>query len=99
MRGLRWLLIPVSLLAQTPQNPSPMVEHARVHPRLSQKPPEGRREKLALGTLFLPARLHLKSPTPLLVFFHGAAFVPETAAARHGKTAALSIHIGAGSGV
>jgi hypothetical protein len=94
-----WLVIPCSLLAQMPQNPSPMVEHARAHPRLAQRAPEGRREKLALGTLFLPARLHLKSPTPLLIFFHGGALVPEVAADRNGKTAVISIQIGAGSSV
>lgn len=82
-----------------PQNPSPMVEHTRAHPRLEQKAPDGRREKLALGTLFLPARLRLKSPTSLLIFFHGPAFVPELAATQHGKMAVVTIHIGAGSGV
>jgi uncharacterized protein YbbC (DUF1343 family) len=80
----------------TPQNPSPMVEHTRAHPRLEQKTPEGRREKLALGTLFLPANLKLKSPTPLLFFFHGPTWVPEVAAAQNGNTAVVSIQIGAG---
>src|SRR5438477_7602879 len=100
-----WLLLflPFSLTAQgpapMPQNPSPMVEHTRAHPRLQEKAPEGRREKLAPGTLFLPAGLRLKSPTPLLMFFHGPAFVPEVAAAQHGRMAVVSIHIGAGSGV
>jgi len=103
MRCWPLLLIAVSLpaeeIAPLPQNPSPMVEHTRVHPRLEQKAPEGRREKLALGTLFLPARLRLKSPTPLLFFFHGPAFIPAVAATRHGKLAVVSIHVGAGSGV
>src|SRR5258707_1259017 len=103
MRCWPLLLIAVSLpaeeIAPLPQNPSPMVEHTRVHPRLEQKAPEGRREKLALGTLFLPARLRLKSPTPLLFFFHGPAFIPEVAATRHGKLAVVSIHVGPGSGV
>ncbi len=84
--------------AQQPQNPSPMVEHTRTHPRLQQETPPGRREALELGTLFLPARLRLKSPVPLLVFFHGGAWLPEVAAARN-RTAVLSIQIGAGSGV
>jgi hypothetical protein len=99
--GLRWLFIPFSLLAQAPmpQNPSPMVELTRGHPRLPQQPPEGKREKLALGTLFLPAKLRLKSPTPLLIFFHGGAVVPEMAAERNGKTAVISVQIGAGSSV
>lgn len=80
----------------TPQNPSPMVEHTRAHLRLEQKTPAGRREKLALGTLFLPANLNLKSPTPLLFFFHGPSWVPEVAAAQNGNTAVVSIQIGAG---
>jgi hypothetical protein len=40
--------------AQQSQNPSPMVEHTRAHPRLKEQSPPGRREKLVLGTLFLP---------------------------------------------
>lgn len=80
----------------TPQNPSPMVEHTRLHPRLQQATPEGRRRKLALGTLFIPANLKLTSPVPLLVFFHGPTWVPEVAAAQNGDTAVVSIQIGAG---
>ncbi len=83
----------------SPQNPSPMVEHTRVHLRLEQTVPEGRREKLALGTLFLPAKLKLKSPVPLLFFFHGPAWVPEVAAAQNGGTAVVSMQIGAGMSV
>ncbi len=82
----------------TPQNPSPMVEHTRVHPRLQKQAPEGRREKVALGTLFLPAKLKLKAATPLLVFFHGGSWLPEVAAAQN-RTAVISIQIGAGSSV
>jgi hypothetical protein len=80
----------------TPQNPSPMVEHTRAHTRLEQKTSEGRREKLALGTLFIPVGLKLKSPTPLLFFFHGPTWVPEVAAVQNGNTAVVSIQIGAG---
>lgn len=80
----------------TPQNPSPMVEHSRAHPRLQQATPDGRRAKLALGSLFIPAKLKLKSPTPLLVFFHGGAWLPEVAAAENGDTAVISIQVGAG---
>ena len=91
---------PAALLAaaQMPQNPSPMVEHTRTHPRLTQESPPGRREALDPGTLFLPAGLKLKSRAPLLVFFHGGKWLPEvTAAGAH--TAVISIQIGAGSGV
>jgi len=88
-----------ALLAQQPQNPSPMVEHTRVHLRLPKESPPGRRETIELGSLFLPAKLKLKSPLPLLFFFHGGTWLPEVAAARSGKTAVVSIQIGAGSGV
>jgi hypothetical protein len=84
-------------LAQQSQNPSPMVEHTRAHTRLKQETPPGRREKLELGTLFLPEKLKLQPATPLFIHFHGGAWLPELAAARVGKTAVISIQIGAGS--
>ena len=84
--------------AQQSQNPSPMVEHTRTHPRLKQEAPPGRRESLELGTLFLPAKLRAKPTVPLFLHFHGGTWLPELAAARAGGTAAISIQIGAGSG-
>ncbi len=92
------ILAAVPILAQVPQNPSPMVEHTRLHPRLKQETPPGRRESLEPGTLFLPDRLRLKNGIPLLVFFHGGMWIPEVAAARH-RMAVISVQIGAGSGV
>ena len=79
-----------------PQNPSPMVEHARAHPRLPDKPPDGRSENLSLGTLFIPANLKLKSPTPVLFFFHSPDYVPEIAVTRN-KMIVVNIRIGVGS--
>ena len=76
-----------------------MVEHTRAHPRLEKQTPPGRRETLEMGTLFVPEKLKRKSRLPLLVFFHGGTWLPEVAAARNGKTAVLTIQIGAGSGV
>jgi hypothetical protein len=83
---------------QQPQNPSPMVEHTRAHPRLAEESPKGRREALDLGFLFVPAALEHKRTAPLLIFFHGGKWLPEVAAARR-RTAVISIQIGAGSGV
>jgi hypothetical protein len=88
----------IALAAQQAQNPSPMVEHTRTHPRLKEETPPGRRETLELGTLFLPATLKLKSSLPLLVFFHGGTWLPEVAAARE-HLAVISIQVGQGSGV
>lgn len=96
--ALALALAAVPPAAQQPQNPSPMVEHTRAHLRLEQQSPPGRRETLELGTLFLSAGLKLKSPVPLLVFFHGGAWLPEVAAAKN-HLAVISIQIGAGSGV
>jgi hypothetical protein len=96
--SLVMLTLRPSAFAQASQNPSPMVENTRAHPRVKQEAPAGRREKLELGTLFLPAKLKLKLPVPLFIHFHGGTWLPEVAAARAGHTAVISIQIGSGSG-
>src|SRR6267154_746298 len=80
--------------AQQPQNPSPMVEHTRAHQRLREETPPGRREKLDLGTLFVPAGLKVRSGAPILFFFHGGTWLPEVAAARN-HMAVVSVQAGA----
>jgi hypothetical protein len=70
----------VAALAAEPQNPSPMVEHTREHPRLKEERPEGRREKLSAGTLFIPEALAGRTEAPLLIFMHGGGWIPEIAA-------------------
>lgn len=90
-------LVVAPAFAQQAQNPSPMVEHTRTHPRLKEGTPPGRREPLELGTLFVPAKL--KGRAPLFVHFHGGTWLPEVAAARAGDTAVISIQIGSGSSV
>jgi acetyl esterase/lipase len=81
--------------AQQPQNPSPMVEHTRAHPRLSEGTAAGRRERLDLGTLFLPAHSHTRA---ILFFFHGGTWLPEVAASRN-KVAVVSVQAGEGSAI
>jgi hypothetical protein len=83
--------------AQQAQNPSPMVEHTRAHQRLPEQTPPGRREKLELGTLFLPDGWKPGRDRAVLFFFHGGAWLPEVAAA-HNKLAVVSIQGGSGSG-
>jgi hypothetical protein len=87
------LLVCAGAWAQQLQNPSPMVEHTRRHQRLAGEHPAGRREKLELGTLYVPPR----SRPVLLFFFHGGAWLPEAAAARN-RMAVVSVQAGAGSG-
>jgi hypothetical protein len=94
---LACLFIPVLAQGQQAQNPSPMVEHTRAHPRLKEESPPGRREKLALGTLFLPAGMKVANGTDVLFFFHGGTWLPEVAAARN-KVAVVAVQAGSGSG-
>src|SRR5579871_2596068 len=83
--------------ALSQQNPSPMVEHTRAHPRLKHESPQGRREQLTVGTLFIPAKLQKAKRLPLFVHFHGAAWVAEVAAAKSGRFAVISVEAGTGS--
>ena len=88
-------------LAQQAQNPSPMVEHTRAHPRLVETKPPGRREALELGTLFLPERLAPKPgqarTAPLAVVFHAGTWLPEVAGQEVG-TAVIGVQLAASSG-
>ena len=92
------------LAAPAQQNPSPMVEHTREHPRLTKTVPPGRRLPLELGSLFVPESLFvqkkvsLKRHVNLLVFFHGGDWIPEFAAAQQRNMAVITIQAGAGSG-
>jgi hypothetical protein len=85
-----------ALLAQQ-QNPSPMVEHTREHPRIVKSEPAGRREKLSSGTLFIPAKLQGRKQLPLFIHFHGGDWLPQVAAAREGHFAVISVQGGTGS--
>jgi hypothetical protein len=104
--GLVWMsgtarVQPPAEPAQPPrkgQYPSPMVEHTRAHPRLSEEKPAGWREKLTTGTLFVPEKLKREGTLPLFVHFHGGAWLPEVAASKRELTA-LSVQLGSGSGV
>ncbi len=96
--GVFLSLITFPASAQQSQNPSPMVEHTRAHPRLEKQTPPGRRESLEMGTLFIPEKLKSRKTIPLWFFFHGGAWLPEVAASQRGM-AVVTIQVGAGSGV
>ncbi len=83
------ILFAVALASQgaEPQNPSPMVEHTREHPRLKEEHPPGRREKLDAATLFIPQAIAERKEATLLIFMHGGNWIPEVAAAKHGMVA------------
>jgi hypothetical protein len=84
--------------AGTPQQPSPMRETTRPHPRLKEERPAGRREALSTGKLFVPERLAKSGTVPLFVHFHGGDWLPEVAADRVGA-AVIAVQLGSGSGV
>ena len=103
MRYLFALILPALLSAPrahepTPpsaQNPSPMIEHTRAHPRLKEDRPPGKRIPLRIGTLFLPEKLP-STDAPLFVHFHGGTWIPEVAAAKI-PSAVIAVQLGAGS--
>jgi len=92
---LLYLSLVLASQAAEPQNPSPMVDHTREHPRLKEEHPAGKREKLDAGTLFIPQAIAGQKEAPLLLFMHGGTWIPEVAAAKHGM-AALVIQRGDG---
>lgn len=92
------LFLAATLAAQSPQNPSPMVEHTREHPRLTKTTPAGQRLPLDLGTLFIPQKVTHKHGVRLLFFFHGGDWLPELAASRQRNMAVVTVQAGAGSG-
>lgn len=83
------------LLAQIPQNPSPLTETTRRHERVAQRPAAGPEWTLSMGRLRVPPKLARKKAVPLVVHFHGAAWLPLQATERH---AVLALELGAGSG-
>jgi hypothetical protein len=74
-----------------------MVEHTRTHPRLTETDQPGLRQKLTLGTLFIPEKSKRKHPLDLLLFFHGGTWLPELAVSQQRNMAVLTVQAGAGS--
>lgn len=87
------------------QNPSPMVEHTRVHERLVKQALDGVTRTFAGPMakpveLFVPAAARALDSVDVVVHFLGAAWLPEQAVAAlpHPAIAAV-VNLGAGSGV
>ena len=96
--GVMIMSLAQPMLGQAAQNPSPMVEHTREHPRLEKSSPAGFRQKLKLGSLFIPEKLKGRREVPLLVFFHGGDWLPEAAVAKQKNLAVITVQAGSGSG-
>jgi hypothetical protein len=96
------LLATVAATAQSPapQNPSPMSDTTRPHPRVVQYGPAGRRESAGTGTLFVRDRLRAAERLPLVVHVHGAPWLVEHHVASERLDVLLvTVQAGSGSGV
>lgn len=95
-------LTSVAPLAQSPapQNPSPMSDTTRPHPRVAEHAPRGQRATVGGGTLFIREGLRARARLALVVHFHGARWLVERHVASAGLEAALvTFQLGSGSGV
>ncbi len=91
----------LSLAAQEPQSPSPMVEHVREHPRLEKQHLTGERIPISLGTLTILQSLRESKAVdaiPLVIAFHCGDWIPEVAVSRlPDPWPCLTIQLGSGS--
>ena len=86
--------------AQVPQNPSPMVDTTRPHPRIEPPVADGQREDLSVGTLFVSGNFSGDGIVPIIVNFHHAFWLGEHYVSQLIPDAALvMVPLGAGSQV
>lgn len=86
--------------APAPQNPSPMTDTTRPHPRVAQYEPKGQRLPIGQGTLFIRDGLKTSTRLSLIVHFHGAPWVIEhQIAALKANAVLVTFQLGAGSGI
>jgi hypothetical protein len=96
------LLIGLPAVAQmVPQNPSPMTDSTRPHPRIAQTEVPGRRVELTAlkgAVLFVSPKVKTAKPVPLVINFHGAPWLIQHHLAESLPRAALiTINLGSGS--
>jgi hypothetical protein len=94
-------VITSSLTAQSPQNPSPMVEHIREHRRLEKQNMVSERISLSVGTLAILQQVREQTEMdslPLVIAFHCGDWIPEIAVDRlNPALPCLMIQLGGGS--
>ena len=100
--GILVTLSSLSLSAQTgSQNPSPMTDTTRPHPRISRTEVPGRRIELGVlkgARLFAGSKVKPEKPAPLIIHFHGAPWLIEYHTARAlPKAVLITVQLGAGS--
>lgn len=91
------------LAQQTPQNPSPMTDTTRPHPRIEKTEAEGKRTELTTlkgAILFTSPKVKTNKAIPLIIHFHGVPWLMEYHIAKHFANAALiTVNLGSGSKV
>jgi len=88
---------------QAAQNPSPISDTTRPHPRIAKVEVPGRRVELPAlkgAMLFVGPKVRVLSPVPLIIHFHGVPWLIEYHIAKHFPRAALiTVNLGSGSKV
>jgi len=94
------LLLTIASAQAAAQNPSPMSDSTRPHPRVERYDVPGRRAPLSLGTLYISPAFDASRPHVLLLHFHGAPWLVEHHVRERLPQAALvTVQIGSGSRV
>ncbi|MEK7723186.1 MAG: hypothetical protein AAB336_02455 [Acidobacteriota bacterium] len=88
---------------QSPQNPSPITDTTRPHPRIAQTVVEGKRTELTTlkgSILFTSPKVKPNKAVPLIIHFHGVPWLMEYhIAQRFPKAALITVNLGSGSRV
>lgn len=88
---------------QVKQNPSPITDTTRPHPRIAKVEVPGRRTELSAlkgATLFAGPKVNADKPVPLIIHFHGASWLMEYHIEKHfPKAALITVNLGSGSRV
>lgn len=88
---------------QATQNPSPMTDTTRPHPRIAKVEVPGQRTELTTlkgAILFTGPKVRPDKPVPLIIHFHGVPWLMEYHIAKHfPKAALITVNLGSGSRV
>ncbi len=88
---------------QMPQNPSPITDSTRPHPRIEKIEVAGKRtelETLKGSILYTNPKIKIEKSVPLIIHFHGASWLMEHHIAKNfPKAALITVNLGSGSRV
>ena len=101
--GLLLVAATAAWAQQATQNPSPMTDTTRPHPRIAKVEVPGRRTELTTlkgAILFAGPKINADKPVPLIIHFHGVPWLMEYHIAKHfPKAALITVNLGSGSRV